>query len=163
MTRQTVGYQSRDLILRAMTDPSSNDHTPEEQMREQLKDYEENVEIALNAAKKKFDGDFYITVLTKKERLLTNVIRNYFLSRSTCPTPEWDQAVYRYTIQTGTLQFLWVVPAKDICKDLKSRALDIDLEERQLLNFVISFDDGSLFRMAKTLNGEKDDSPLLLK
>ena len=70
MEHKTVGHQSRDLILRAQADPGSNSHTVEEQMREQLKDYEENVETALKEGKKKFHGDFYITVLTKKERLI---------------------------------------------------------------------------------------------
>lgn len=163
MARQTIGYKSRDLILRAQEDPGTNAHSAEEQMREQLKDYEENVEVALKEGKKKFPGDFYIVVLTKKERLMKNVIRNYFFSRATCPTPEWDQAVYRYTVQTGTLQFLWVIPSKDTCIYLKDRALDLDKEERPLLNFVLAFEDGDLFQMAKTLNGEEEKSPLLLK
>ena len=163
MARLTVGHQARDLILRANADPGSNTHSVEEQMKEQLKDYEFNVEMAVKDGKSKFNEDFYVIVLTKKERLMENVIRNYFLTRSTCPTPEWDQAVYRYTVPTDSLKFLWVIPSKDACAYLKDQALSIDKEERPLLNFVLAFEDDSLFRMAKTMNGEEDFSPLLAK
>jgi len=55
---------------------------------------------------------FYVCVITKKERLMDNVLRNYFLARSTCPTPQYDQTVYKYHRDSGAIQFLWVLPSK---------------------------------------------------
>lgn len=157
MTRETVGKLSSDLIVKS----SDNKHSAHDQMEEQLKDYEKNVDDAIRQGVKLFDGDFYVVVLTKKERLMENVIRNYFFPRSTCPTPEWDQAVYRYLRGSGTVQFLWVVPSKDTCEYMQRNALSIDKSERQLLDYVLSFYDNSLLRFAKRMNGELDDSPLL--
>lgn len=157
MTRETVGKVSLDLLMKNY----SNDHSAEEQMREQLKDYEKNVEITFNIGKKKYIGDFYVVVLTKKERIMKNVLRSYYFSRKSCPTPEWDQAVYRFDYKRNDLVFLWVIPSRDTCQNLRNNALETLKSERQLLNFVFAFDEGTLLDIAKGLNKEMDDSPLL--
>jgi len=58
MTRDTVGKISRDLIIGA----PELDHSPHEQMRESLTDYEDNVHLAVDAGKKKYHNDFYVVV-----------------------------------------------------------------------------------------------------
>ena len=83
-----------------------------------------------------------------------NVIRNYFFHRSTCPTPEWDQVVYYYKRADDALNFLWVIPSKDTCELLRENALMVAPDERDLLNFVLNFYDGTLERIAQKLNGE---------
>jgi len=157
MTRETVGKISQDLLHNATV----LDHSAHEQMSEQLKDYEANVISAVDAGKKSFDHDFFLVVLTKKERLMQNVLRNYFLTRSSCPTPDWDQAVYHYKRNTGELEFLWVVPSKLVCKMFKEHALQIDESERVLRDFVLSFEDGTLLAKSKRLNGEQEKSLFL--
>jgi len=160
--RQTVGKLSTDLLASS----HEYNHSASEQAAEQLKDFEKNMNICIDRSKKEFDGDFYIVVTTKKERLMQNVIRNYFLGRKSCPTPEYDQAVYRYNRRVGDvpfIEFLWVVPAKDICSYMITDALKLPPEQRDLLGYVMDFTDGSLLRLAKKLNGEADDSPLLVK
>lgn len=157
--RKNVGAHSLELLQKIET----IDHTPTEQMREQLTDYESNMEQCVDRCKKDYIGDFYIVVLTKKERLMYNVIRNYFMGRQTCPTPEYDQSVYKFNRKSDAIEFLWVVPAKDICTHMITNALNIPIEQRELLEFVLDFTDGTLMRLAKKLNGEKDDSPLLVK
>ena len=124
-------------------------------------DYAKNVEEAIKAGKKRYTSDFFLVVLTKKERLMKNVLRNYFFSRSSCPTPEWDQAVYHYHAEPDHLDFLWVIPSRDTCRTLKDNALKIPQSERPLLDFILAFEDGSLLGKAKKLNGEMDDSLLL--
>ena len=52
------------------------------------------------------DDNFFIVVLTKRERLLINVVRNYFFYRRTCPTPNYDQAVYQYVKEDDELKLL---------------------------------------------------------
>lgn len=157
MTRDTVGKVSRDLIIEA----PGLDHSAHEQMSESLTDYESNVSLAVDEGKKKYNNDFYVVVITKKEPLMKNVMRNYFMTRETCPTPDYDQAVYRYQKEVGTLEFLWVLPSRDVSKMLKLNALSIDKSERRLLDYVLADSDGSLLRIAKSLNGEMDDSTFL--
>jgi len=89
---------------------------------------------------------------------MPNVIRNYFYGRRSCPTPNYDQVVYKYHFKDDNLEFLWVIPSREICKHMMAHAIEIDPSEWQLLTYVQKFADGSLFKLAKKLNGEKEDS-----
>lgn len=156
MTKETVGKVAYELLLK---DPGN--HTVEEQNRENLTDYEKNVIECVERSKKDIIGDFFVVVLTKKERLMQNVIRNYFFACQSCPTPTWDQILYKYSAKDDALKFVWVIPSKDACEYMKTNPLDIHPSERILLQYVLDFSDGTLLRLAKKFNGEKDDSPLL--
>ena len=156
--RETVGKISRDLQIKA----DVSDHSADEQMQEQLVDYEDHMMQCVRRSKKDYDGNFYIVVLTKKERLMKNVLRNFFMGRKTCPTPEWDQAVYKFDRKSDSIEFMWVVPAKDVCIYMTENCLEIPYGDRELLGFVMDYNDGTLLRLSKKLNGEQGDSPLLI-
>lgn len=155
---QPLGKVSLDLLAKA-----DDKHTVTDQMREQLKDYEKNIHEAITKGSKIYHGDFFVVVETKKERLLKNVIRNYFFTRTTCPTPQYDQTVYKYHRNTGTIEYIWTVPAKDMCLYYKRNPLMISNEERDLRDFVFAFYDNTLLKIAKKLNNEEPDSPFLIK
>lgn len=156
MENGTVGKAAVNLQLK--DEPS---HSVIDYQREMHKDFEKNIYDCVERGKKGFSSDFFVVVITKKERLFENVIRNYFINRKSCPTPEWDQAVYSYNHKDDHLKFMWVIPAKDICEYYRFYMLLVVPEERELLNFVLEFHDGTLFRLSKKLNGEEADSPLL--
>ncbi len=153
MTRETIGKISSDLIIK-----SPETTSPIEQMRESLSEYDQNVWECVDRCKKEFPGDFYVTVITKNERLMPNVFRNYFYGRLSCPTPDWDQTVYKYKRKTDDVVFMWVIPSKDACEYLTINALQVVKEEQVLLKYVLAFNDGTLMKLAKDLNGEKEDS-----
>jgi hypothetical protein len=148
--KETVGKVASDLIIKAI----DNNHSAHEQMQESLTDYESNVFQCINDNKAKFPDRMFIVVLTKKEKLLQNVLRNYFFARSSCPTPDYDQTVYQYNYIRDDVEFLWTVPARDICHELRDNALSCPDDEKELLGYVLSFGDGTLFQLAKKLNGE---------
>jgi hypothetical protein len=150
MKKETVGKASQRLIIKAY----EADHTPHDQANEQLKDYEANVQLAAKEGKKKYTSDFYIVVLIKKERLMNNVIRLYYFSRQSCPTPQHEQVVYRYHRDSGEIEFLWVVPSLEACVTMVNEALHIHPDEKQLLQCVLDFRDGTLLRKAQELNNE---------
>ena len=102
-------------------------------------------------------------VLTKKEKLLENVLRNFFFSRSSCPTPEYDQAVYKIHKKIEKIQFIWVLPSKDTCQLFIENADIIAPEERLLLKFILLDWSGDLLRYAKELNNEQDNSAFLME
>lgn len=156
MAKDTVGKIASDLMQK-----EAPTRDPIELQREMHKDYVTHIHDAIFRGKQDFSGDFYIVVVTKKERLMENVIRNYFFPRRSCPTPEWDQTVYRYKRADDLIEFLWVVPSKDTCQLFKQNALQITPEEKELLGFVMDFTDGTLFKLAKKLNREKLQSPIL--
>jgi hypothetical protein len=148
--RETVGKLSWDLLANA----SVLDHSAEEQMREQLNLYESNMFEAIERGKKLYPKDFYIVVETKKEPKMKNVIRNYFIPRQSCPTPQYDEAVYQYNHLSDSCEFLWVLPSRDVYNMMKNNPLEIPKEERQLLQFVLEDADGTLLNKCKKLNGE---------
>jgi len=154
--KRTVGAQAVELLNKI---PDSTD--PIEIGREMQKEYIDNLMQCVLDNRKVFSGNFYVIVLTKKERLLENVYRNYFFARISAPTPDYDQAVYKYDASTEEIIFLWCLPAKDICMMLQENAAFVHCDERDLLNFVMSFADGSLYEYAKKLNNESVDSNIL--
>lgn len=156
--KETVGKIARDLMMK---EPETR--SPIDIQREVHKEFESNLIEAAERGKKEVVGDFYLVVITKKERLLENVLRNYFYFRRSCPTPEWDQTVYKYHRSADHIEFLWTVPSRDTCAIMLQNKAYVPAEERELLNFVVQYEDGTLFRLAKKLNGEMADSPLLEK
>jgi len=153
---ETVGSASSRLFTKI---PDSRD--PIELEREMHKEFDENMWGCVDTNKKIFPKDFYVVVITKKEKLMQNVIRNYFIARESCPTPEWDQSVYKYIKNDDALDFLWTVPDKQTCELMLINKFEVPVEEHMLLSFVQKFYRGDLLKVAKRMNNERKDSPLL--
>lgn len=155
----TVGKASLELSQKTV-----ETRDPIELEREMHKNYENNVLECVNRGILDCAAPvFYVVVETKKERLMDNVIRNYFFYRLSCPSPSWDQTVYRYTRSDEKIQYLWTIPSKDTCELLYENAIQVASEERQLLQHVLDFKDGTLLRLAKQYNGEQVNSDRLEK
>lgn len=148
--KPTVGKVAYELMQKA---PETR--SPIEQMRESLSDYDKNMYECITKGKKELGTDFFIEVITKKEPLLPNVLRNYFIPRRSCPTPNYDQTVYKLTLQNDQIEFLWVIPARSICFLLLEHRLEVPAEEWGLLENILKFESGELFRLCKQLNGEE--------
>jgi len=117
--------------------------------------YENQVRLAVERGEKEFDGDFYVVVLFKKERLMVNVVRQYFLPRKTCPRPEYDQVVYRYHRDSHSLKFLWVIPDKLNCETLPLHKNFLPKEQREFLQYILDFNSGKLDALSDKLNQEE--------
>ena len=153
--RETVGKIATDLMK------SSPELVPLKELgQDMLSDYMENLWIAVDRGKKELWADFFVVVLQKKERLLDNVVRNQFLYRSSCPTPTYNQSVFRYSFKDDELEYVWSLPDKSSCFMLKANALMVAPEERDMLKFVLDFFDGTLDTLAQTYNKETHKDPL---
>ncbi len=157
MTTDTVGKIAEELLKKT---PESRD--PIELQREAHKKFVKGVIECIEKNKKKISGDFFVVVLTKHERILKKVFRNYYGARKTCPTPDYDQTVYKYWASREDLEYIWTIPCREAVNHLKDNALEVAPEERQLLNFVLDFADGTLYKKCKILNNEEPDSNMLL-
>ena len=151
----TVGKISSELLKKA---PDSRD--PIELQREIHKTYEKDFYECLRRGRQQYTGEYYVVVLTKKERLMENVLRNYFLCRTSCPTPEYDQTVYKIH-KDDKIQFLWVLPSKDTCEMFIRHAGEIVPDERWLLYYILADQSGDLLKLSKQLNNEADNSILI--
>lgn len=153
--RLTVGAQAV-----AAMDKGQDPVSVIDQQRAMQTDYLKNLlECAQTFRKSHPNTDFFIVVLTKREKLLQNVFRNYFTARFTCPVPNYDQAVYRFDNAKEDIEFIWVVPNKETCILYKNNALSIHPEERQLLTFVLAFASGDLYNYCRYLNKEIETKP----
>ncbi len=155
-TKETVGKVSQELSLKA---PESRD--PIEIERAMQEDYLKNLIQCVEEHKKICHTDFFVVVITKNEKLMPNVFRNYFGARSTCPTPDYDQSVYRYDKREDRIEYIWTIPTKEVCHYLLQNKNHVVESERQLLGFVQEFALGILYQVAKKFNGEEEKSPLL--
>ena len=148
--RKTVGLIQTELSSQAINDT----HSSYDQMKEQLKEYEANMIHAIKEGKSQFNENFYIVVITKRERLMDRVLRNYFIPRQSCPTPQYDEAVYKYHFKEDRPEFLWVIPDKKTCSEFVNYPLDVPEEEYELRDYVLKFTSGELDQLAMKLNGE---------
>jgi len=111
-----------------------------------FKEIEECIKRVKNSENFK-NQSFFIVVITKKERLMENVIRRYFVPRLSLPTPAYDQTVWRYN-KTGDLEFIWVVPDHNTCQEIYHNPLLVPKEEKWLKELVNMFMTGQLYHSA---------------
>ncbi len=156
--KKTIGSIVTELSQKA---PESR--SPIEIQREMQKEYMRELLQAVDRGFNRYPKDFFIHVETKKEKLLHNTFRNYFIDRQTCPTPNYDQSVYKYDREKGQVEYIWTIPDRETCHHLINNAQYVVKSEQELLDFVIKFANGSLFKLCKKLNGEKLETPELIK
>jgi hypothetical protein len=154
--KKTVGEQYLDISCKL---PESRD--PIELQREMQKGYIDELSKCVVEFRKKCSADFWVVVLTKRERLMENILRFYYFGRHSCPTPDFDQSLYFYDSKAEEIRFVWSIPDKDTCHHLRNNALYVHDSERNLLQFILEFFDGTLFEKAKRFNKEVKDSPIL--
>jgi hypothetical protein len=156
--KETVGAVALDLMQKT---PESRD--PIEIQKAMQEDYLKELVTCVDIHKPLLLGNFFIVVITKNEKLMPNVFRNYFSARQSCPTPDYDQSVFKYDRSDDCIEYIWTIPSKDACYHLKDNALLVAPQERQLLKFVLEFADGTLYKLCKKLNNEEEKSPFIVK
>jgi len=160
MAKKTLGSVVTDL---------NKQQTPEQipvllKAAEMKSEYMDNLLEAVDRGCKRFPGDFFIEVSTKKEKLLDRVYRDYFADLISCPAPFWDQTVFRYNRFEGRIEYLWTLPGRNEAFYMAEHAKEILKQpdhtgEKELLGFVLKAIDGTLTKMMKSYNNEKPNSP----
>lgn len=154
--KNTVGKQALELMEK---EPEIT--TVIDQQRAMQEEYLDELADCVLEFRKKCAHDFFVVVLTKSEKLMPNVFRNYFVPRLSCPTPNYDQAVFRYRYEDEEIEFIWAIPCREACFYLRENAAHIPPDERDLLQFVIAFADGTLYQLCKHLNEESESEPTI--
>lgn len=119
--------------------------------------YAEKLQETLDGGKKEFTGDFFVLMMLKKEKLSHRTFRTYFVGRKSCPTPAYDQSVFRYISKDDYLEHIWTIPSIKTCDDMFYNKAFVPPEEWCLLRHIIKFKDGTLLHKARVLNGEIND------
>lgn len=147
--RKTVGAVAKELASKEAPTRSAY-----ELSQAALKEWEQGVIECIDNNKRVFTGDFFVVVLTKRERLMHNVFRNFYHAQLSCPTPNYDQAVYRYSRRDDAVDFIWVIPDRETCHVYIEQSSQVHPEEYEFLKLIQEFKDGTLFELALKLNGE---------
>jgi len=151
--KETVGKIAMDLQKK-----TGENRDVIAQRNAMLSDWDKHFNKAFERGKKQFGGDFYVFVITKRERLLTNVVRHYWAVGEVCPTPMYDQSVYHCRRKEKEIDLLWTVPCKDAVDRMTARPDLEPLDRVDLLRCALAFSDGSLLRKCMLLNGEIKES-----
>lgn len=97
-------------------------------------DFAIELENCIQDNKDKFDGPFYIFVLTKKEMWATNLVRNWFIARNTAPDmgpmmldyPHATKTLYKIDPRAGALELVWTLPGLEDCRSIASSPSSYD-------------------------------------
>lgn len=158
MSKKTIGQLSYDLKKNA---PYVGNAL--ELSKESEQDYIKSLRECVDTNQQTFPGDFFIEVKTIKEQLMDNVLRNKFIPLNCCPSPEYDQTVFKFDHKKGQIEHIWTLPDRESSHMLVYYRHQVVPAERQILNYVISYASGELFKLMKRLNGEKEETPELIK
>ena len=137
---KTVGQQAKALVEKPNLDTKQSLMDTSKEMQ---KNYIPEIEKCIKNHKMWTDP-FYVVVINKRERLMMNAIRQYFLARQTLPTPDYDQTVFKYSPSSGSLEFLWTLPDKHTIDFLLATQDEMPKEEQQLQQFCLLFKMGTL-------------------
>ena len=139
--KETVGAASRRLLLNKDTNQGIVDTE-----KEINKDYFDQCQQCVEREPHKdWKDPWFLVVISKKERLMENVIRRYFFGRKTLPTPEYDQTVWRYHPSSGNLEFVWCVPDKNTTLWLGHDPNAVDTSHNHLVSDVLDFLNNRLY------------------
>lgn len=137
-----------------------------EYRRSMEKDVIKNIKTTINQAlaSTQYDNkDFYIVMLVKLEHI-GQVPRTYILSRLSCPTPTYDQHVWKYHRDSSKLEFLWSIPDKILYYHIvrNSHRYLQDQETKPLAQYVLLMETGQLLEWVRKENGEKVDAVIMI-
>src|SRR5580700_5927750 len=99
--KTTVGQVATDLMQK---DPGKVRVI--EQAQAMKSEFMPNLFKAVDTGCATLQGNFFIEVNSKNERLLPNVHRDYFAPLVSCPAPNYDQSVFRYNREKGQIEYL---------------------------------------------------------
>lgn len=108
--------------------------------------------------------DFYVCYTFIRDRILRHP-KPIIWVRQSCPTPVYDQTVYKYHHNAGTLEFLWVIPNKMLYWHIvhnKQKYIE-NKETASLAKMVLLMESGELLTWVKKENGNKKDAVIKIK
>jgi len=117
---------------------------------------------ALERGTKKYPSDFYIVCINQRFRLFELVNRTFFIDRLSCPTPDFDQSVYKYTKKDDRLEFLWSIPDQQTCESYRLDPLGVPESHHEQRGYVLSMYDGTLEQKVRKLNKEEEADLVLI-
>ena len=99
--------------------------------------------------------NFYIVAYCRFNAFMDQLLDTKIVVRKSCPTPVCEMSVYRYDGFTKKIEFLWALPDLKSCYAFVANKDKVTVAEYGTLQSILDYFDGTLLKLAKTLNGEK--------
>ena len=114
----------------------------------------------IEKGKTRFSGNFYLEVPTITKRLYRphGEASHIFFPRKTCPVPVFNRSVYKYYANDDRLEMLWCLPNEADCLDYYHNRHLVHPEEYCLLEQVMNYFTGELFKLTHRMETE-DENP----
>ena len=135
---QSVGQCAYDLLQKPPEAINVMDMQREMQ-KHVLKNLEEIIESHGDYASK-----YYIVYIIQRERTMSTVIKQKFVSRQSRPLPDYDTSLFSYDNNKGELLFHWTIPDEETCEYFLHNKSSLREEEKPLLGFIEKFADNTL-------------------
>lgn len=119
--------------------------------------------VAQETAKQEYyyNIDFYIVLVPTHERTAQMDPADFFFVRRSCPTPAYNQNVFKYHTSDKTIEFLWSIPRKakyyQLYNNRNKYLTDPVLKSRT--SFVVMMENGELEKWVAKENGEDLSKP----
>jgi hypothetical protein len=98
---------------------------------------------------------FFVQVFTRQDKIMVMTLVSTWQTRETCPTPSFNQTVYRYVKVEDVLEIIWVLPSNERCLYYLQNPIGKDEGERFIIQCVHDLKDGTLEKIARELNKEE--------
>jgi len=117
--------------------------------------YESTVLKTIENGKREFNNkDFYVDMVWRQLQDADDV--NFVgVAFEACPTPHYNQTVYKYHHAADELELMWSLPNEEDCLDMYHNRNSVTPDEWPLMKYVMSFYDRSLFAFVN--EKEKED------
>jgi hypothetical protein len=165
MTKKTYGQIVQE---HRAANPFTNEDTQEHARQMGLNLMKQVYETIAKTIKKDsyLNKDFYIETRTKTERL-TNAPETWIFARHSCPSAGYEQDVFKYHHQSGSLEFLWCIPERmrywHIVKHPQEYLASKDPGVSGMAKFVLLMESGELIDWIDKENGYKPDGLIVQK
>ena len=137
--KKTVGQASYELQQKPPEKISVID-----MQREMQKSFASELSDTINK-NRHLNSLYYIKVMFRKDRLMSNVIRQQFIAPYFAkPLPDYDISLYSFDNRTQELKYYWTIPDPDSCAYMMLNSKDLPEEQKPLLEFVKLFSEGKL-------------------
>jgi len=149
--KRTVGQQYMDNINNS---PGTDNAI--ELSGKLLSDLTDQIQEAVKDGCSQFGKvNFYIAVYPRFNAFMSQLLDTKIVVRRSCPTPVCEMTVYRYDGFAKKIEFLWALPDLRSCYAFIGNQDKVTIAEYGTLQSILDYFDGTLLKLAKTLNGEK--------
>lgn len=135
---ETVGKIAYDLL----ENPDKKQSVVETQQSMQtgyMDEIQTAAERAINESQYPDQDEFYVIAMRKRERHMVNVVRMFYYTRATRPTPAWDIDVWKVDQKKGDLFYCYSLPDIKTGHMMLESPQDFLPEDSDLVSFVHQF------------------------